>query len=59
MLIREILGWFLAVETALAVIAIFTDDWWGWFKIFNLSAGISALCTGWVYLIQWLITGSL
>ena len=59
MLWKEILGWFLAIETGFAILAFFSDDWWEWFQVYNLTALISVIAVAWVGLIKWLITGTL
>jgi len=58
-MIREIIGWFLAIETILAVCAIFTDDWWEWYKAYHLVTFVSVVAVLWIGLIKWLITGTL
>ena len=59
MLCREILGWVLVVETAFAVLAIFTDDWWEKFQLYNITMFVAIAVTLWIYFIKWLITGTL
>lgn len=56
---RELLGWFLAYESILAIVAIFSDDWWEWFRLLNLITAVSIGGISWVFLIHWLITGNL